>query len=157
MLGDPTTDAEIQGTLLGTYKVQGTLVESTCGPSAFGSTDKWDFSVKLSREGNKLYWYNGAEIVEGAVDADGQTFAFSTTVNGVVSEAAKGKKGCKLVRNDGLSGKLDGSGASINGFTGKMIYKFAQTQDSDCSDAVAAEGVISLPCSISYSLVAVKQ
>jgi hypothetical protein len=156
MLGDQTKDAEIQGTLLGTYQVQGTLVESTCGPSAFGSTDKWNFSIKLSRDGSKLYWYNGSDIVEGAVDSDGQSFAFSTAVKGVVSDAAKGKKGCTLTRSDGLSGKLSGSGVEITGFTGKMIYQFAQTVDSDCAEAIASEGVIALPCTITYSLAASK-
>jgi hypothetical protein len=158
MLGDPNKDADIQDTLLGTYQVQGTMVQSTCGPSAFGSTDPWNFSVKLSRDGSNLYWYTGDDAVEGAIDSDGQSFSFATTVNGVISNAGTGgKKGCTMVRDDGLAGKLAGSGDAISGFTGSMTYQFSQTSDSDCSNAIAQEGATALPCSISYSLVASKQ
>lgn len=157
MMQEPGVDASIQGTLLGTFAVQGTLVSSTCGPSAFGATDRWDFDVKLSRDGSKLYWYTGEDRVEGQIAADGQTFAFSTTVTGKVSDAAKGKKGCTLTRADALTGKLAGTGEDIGGFSGNMSYQFGQTADSDCSEAAASEGVLALPCAMSYSLNAARR
>src|SRR6186713_2713290 len=64
-------DAKIPGELLGTYGVEGALVESDCGEGALGSTDDWKFDVKLSRFHDDLYWINGREVIPGGIAADG--------------------------------------------------------------------------------------
>jgi hypothetical protein len=150
-------DATIHGTMLGTYQVQGSLKDNNCGAQAFGSTDKWDFTVKLSRDGNKLYWYNGEESIEGDVGSDGQSFSFSYTVTGKMSDPVKNKAGCTMTRTDSLVGTLSGSGTDISGFRGTMTYEFGQTSDSDCTAAAVAEGATALPCGMHYSLVATRQ
>ena len=154
---DTGQDNTMPGTLLGTYAVNGTLTNSTCGPSAFGSSEKWDFSVKLSRESSKLYWYNGSEVITGTIGSDGKSFTFTTTVTGKVNDAMKGQKGCAMTRSDALVGALQGAGDEVTGFTGAMTYRFGQTTDSDCTEAVAEEGVVAFPCDMTYSLTAARQ
>jgi hypothetical protein len=66
-------------------------------------------------------------------------------------------KGCTMTRSDSLVGTLNGSGEEISGFSGAMTYKFGQTPDSDCTEAVASEGAIAFPCDMTYTLVAAKQ
>jgi hypothetical protein len=154
---DTGKDNTMPGTALGTYAVKGTLTNSTCGPSAFGSSDTWNFEVRLSREDSKLYWCNGSDVVTGAIAADGKSFTFTTSTSGKLTEGTKAVKGCTMTRSDSLVGTLSGTGDEIAGFSGAMTYKFGQTADSDCTDAVAAEGVVAFPCEMTYALVAAKQ
>lgn len=139
------------GDLVGTFAVTGVLNESDCGPGAFGAPDPWKFEIKLSREDSSLYWYNGLEAVSGTVSSDG-SFVFKSGVQATMSEPAKGKPGCVLTRTDEFTGKLAASGDDVSGFTGTMRYSFKPEAGYECLETMASEGVIALPCSMTYTL-----
>lgn len=143
------------GDLVGTFAVTGVMNESDCGPGAFGAPDPWKFEIKLSREDSSLYWYNGQEAVAGSVSADG-SFLFKSGVQATMAEPVKGRGGCVLARTDELSGKLAGTGTDISGFTGTMRYTFKPEAGSECVEILASEGVLALPCSMTYTLKAAR-
>lgn len=147
-------DAKIPGNLLGTYHVVGHLTESSCGPGALGSTDLWEFDVKLSRQGNALYWLNGHDVVAGQIAADGVSFGFQTTVSVQAEAAGKGRPGCSVVRTDSAQGKLDAqSNTDVPAFNGTLSFGYEADPSSDCSDLVGVPGGFAgLPCSMSYAL-----
>jgi hypothetical protein len=146
-------DPKIPGDELGTYQVVATLDSSTCGPGALGSTDVWQFDVKLSRDGDYLYWLNGAEAISGAVAADGVTFAFDTQVVVQAVAPGKGQPGCAIARIDSGSGTLANDTLDVDSFNGRLRYGFQATQGSDCQSVLGVEGgFYSLPCEMSYLL-----
>ena len=71
-------DAKVPGDDLGKFQVVGRLDSSTCGVGALGSTDLWEFELRLSRSPNELYWLNGREVVPGEIAEDGVSFEFDT-------------------------------------------------------------------------------
>jgi hypothetical protein len=140
-------DAKVPGDLLGTYAVAGTLTESTCGEGALGSSDSWDFDVKLSRFHEDIYWINGREVISGGIAPDGVTFSFSTRVEGEVMPA------CVLSRADSARGTLSSESLDVESFDATLTFAFSPVEDSDCTEWVGSpEGVETLPCSISYDL-----
>lgn len=151
-------DPKIPGDELGTYDVVATLESSTCGPGALGSGDVWEFSVKLSRDGEAIYWLNGAEAISGSVAGDGVTFSFESNVVVQAIEPGKGQPGCAISRIDSGSGKLSSSTLEVSSFTGKLRYGFTPVGGSDCQPLVGVEGGFhALPCEMSYLLSATRQ
>ncbi len=149
--GDLGKNAKIPGNELGTYHVTGKLDSSTCGPGALGSTDVWEFDVKLSRDGTDLYWLNGQDVIPGRIAADGVTFAFDARMVVPVEQAGKGKTGCTIVRHDSASGELGGNGSDVPSFDGRMRFGYTADPSSDCTDLLGVEGGLSmLPCDMSY-------
>src|SRR5262245_8302572 len=69
-------DPHQPGDALGMFRADASLLQSTCGDGALGSTPTWQFDVKLSRGQGVLYWYNGAEVIIGSLASDGVAFAF---------------------------------------------------------------------------------
>lgn len=155
--GNLGKDAKIPGDELGTYHVIGRLETSTCGPGALGSSDLWEFDVKLSRDRGELYWLNGQDVVPGRVAADGVTFGFDTEVVIPVRDAGRGRLGCTVVRRDTAAGTLTVSGAEVPSFAGRMRFGYTARESSDCSELVGVEGGFAfLPCEMSYDLTAVR-
>lgn len=151
-------DPKIPGDELGTYDVVATLESSTCGPGALGSGDVWEFTVKLSRDGEYIYWLNGAEAISGAVAGDGVTFSFESNVVVQAIEPAKGQPGCAISRIDSGSGKLSSPSLEVGSFSGKLRYGFAPVTGSDCQPLVGVEGgFYALPCEMSYLLSATRR
>ncbi len=151
-----TEDAKIPGDELGTFHVVGRMDVSSCGPGALGSKPVWEFDVKLSRDGDDLYWLNGQEPIYGRISADGVTFSFDTQ-SAITTRPAKGAlPGCTVIRRDLASGVLQGSG-EVSGFSGDMRFGYAPTEVSDCTDSVGDDGGFAqLPCEIRYHLDAAK-
>jgi len=130
--------------------VTGKLGDDTCGADSLSAPAKWDFQVKLSREGSTLYWLNGREAIVGDIDKSGH-FAFETHLDLLLADARGAAKGCTVVRSDSASGSLDSAESS---FTGELSYAYAGTSDSDCSALpLGSDGLpLALPCSLTYSL-----
>jgi hypothetical protein len=144
-------DAKIPGDALGTFHVIAALETSTCGPGALGSTDLWEFDVKLSRDGNDLYWLNGEEAIPGRIAADGTSFAFDTRAVVQAVPAGKGNPGCAIVRTDTANGALSSTTTDVASFTGRMRFGYMPQAGSDCTPVVGVEGGFAfLPCEMSY-------
>lgn len=155
--GNLGKDAKTPGDPLGTYHVTGKLQSSTCGPGALGSSDVWEFDVKLSRDGTDLYWLTGKDVIPGRVAADGVTFAFDARVVVPVEQAGRGKTGCTIVRHDTASGELASTGKDVTSFDGLMRFGYTADAASDCSDVLGVEGGLAmLPCEMSYNLAATR-
>lgn len=140
-------DAKIPGDLLGTYSVKGTLTDNDCGQGALGSTDRWNFDVKLSRFHDDLYWINGREVIPGGVASDGVSFGFSTRVEGEVTPV------CVLSRSDEAKGKLSSDTVDVESFEATLTFTYSATKDSVCDEWIGSpESVAGLPCSMHYDL-----
>src|SRR5258708_2692280 len=101
-------DPHQPGDALGSYAVAGKLGDDTCGAESLSAPAKWDFQVKLSREGSTLYWLNGREAIVGDIDKSGR-FAFETHLDLPLAETHGAAKGCTGVRSGSASGPLENS------------------------------------------------
>lgn len=152
-----TKDPKIPGDELGTYDVVATLESSTCGPGALGSKDVWQFQVKLSRDGQVLYWLNGAEAISGSVASDGTSFAFDSRVLVEAIPPGKGQAGCNISRIDSGSGTLSSSTLDVASFSGHLRYGFQPTNGSECEALLGVEGgFYALPCEMDYGISATR-
>jgi hypothetical protein len=148
-------DGRVPGEPLGTFHVTAALDASSCGPGALGSTPSWEFDVKLSRDGSRLFWLNGAAPVAGHLEPDGRSFGFETTVTVEVDTARADRPGCVVERVDRAAGTLDASGGEVIGFDGTLEYAYSAASDSDCSPLVGVTGgFAALPCSLGYAMAA---
>ena len=151
-------DAKIPGDLLGTYAVQGALVESSCGDGGLAASDPWSFEVKLSRFHEDLYWINGREVIAGGIDPDGVTFSFTTRVEAEVIPAARGRAACTLTRADSADGRLSSDTLDVEGFDATLSFGFSALEGADCEELIASpEGVPGLPCNVAYDLTGTRQ
>jgi hypothetical protein len=151
-------DAKIPGDLLGDYAIEAELESSTCGEGALGSQERWNFDVRLSRQGSALYWLNGREAISGLISSDGASFAIETTVRVQAQPAGRGHPGCAIWRADRTTGKLLGQGSDVPGFTGELAFAYAPEQKSDCSQLLGVEGGFAgLPCEMSYRYTGVRR
>jgi hypothetical protein len=151
-------DAKIPGELLGTYAVEGSLIQSSCGEGALGSAERWDFDVKLSRFHEDLYWINGREVIPGGLSSDGVTFSFSTRVEGEVAPKRRGRAACVLSRSDSAKGTLSSNTLDVEGFEATLTFAYSAVEGSDCEGWVGTpEAVVTLPCAISYDLAGTRQ
>ena len=148
-------DGRVPGEPLGTFHVTAALEASSCGPGALGSTPSWEFDVKLSRDGSRLFWLNGAAPVAGHVDPDGRSFGFETTVTIEVEPARADRPGCLVERVDRAAGTLEATGSEVTGFEGTLEYAYSVASDADCSSLVGVKGGFAgLPCSLGYAMAA---
>jgi hypothetical protein len=146
-------DAKIPGDLLGVYEVEGTMTESDCGEGALGSTDRWNFDVKLSRFHQDLYWLNGREVIAGSIADDRVTFTFSTRVEGEVTPENRGRAACILSRADEARGRLSSDTLDVESFDATITFGYSAVQGSDCEEwTLSPEGVAALPCAMTYDL-----
>lgn len=146
-------DAKAPGDMLGVYQVTGKLADSSCGDGALGSSEHWSFDVKLSRFENDIYWLNGRETIVGDIASDGRTFSIVSEVETKISEPARGKAGCRVMRHDDAEGKLSDSSADVASFDGTLSFRYELIDGADCSDWVGSEGAVeALPCSLRYDI-----
>jgi hypothetical protein len=148
------------GTVLGTYEVAAKKVSGTCGDSAY-APDPWTFTIRLSRDGTKLYWLQNRQPIEGRVLGSRVTFETwdARTVRGA---DRTGRGFCQVGRTDTFDGALAGevvagdAGTAPATLSGRLRYAFASTEDSDCS-GIDDPSVAILPCELSYDLVATRK
>lgn len=148
-------DAHQPGNELGTYRVAATRGANSCGDGALGNTATWDFDVKLARGGAEIFWNNGAEIIDGTIDADETTFHFSTGVlMNMRSAESHGLPACSIQRTDRADGTLAATGDDVASFAGKLEFGFVPTEGSSCDDLLTGSAAVlaKLPCGIRYAI-----
>jgi len=146
------------GTKLGTFHVTAKLTQSTCG----ATPDPWEFDVRLNHDGSTLYWIQGGAPIEGRLDASARAELTAEIVEEVRAANARSKlPACAIARTDALAVTLAGADAKpapdaslATGFGGSLVYTFAPTEGSDCTDQVTAAGggFDALPCEVRYDL-----
>lgn len=153
MFGDK--DAHQPGDPLGTYHVVAKRGANTCGDGALGNQAAWEFDVKLARGGAQIFWDNGAEIIDGTIDADEKSFHFdSGVVMNMRTAEDRGLPACSIQRLDQADGTLAATGVDVASFEGKLAFDFAPSAGSSCSDLVQGSSAIlaALPCKIVYAI-----
>ena len=169
-----TQDARLPGELLGTFRVVAERSAATCGEGALGSTSRWEFELRLSRDGAKLYWDSGAAVLEGSVD-DAGAFAFAaqsevalptrspsaqpTEVGDFIAllaaetsdaSGASGEGGCLIRRVDTAKGTLSPV-EDPSSLEGELTYDFSASNAGLCAEAGAGQLFATLPCRIAYT------
>ncbi len=146
-------DAHEPGDRLGTYHATGALTTDSCKAPLLGVTPEWQFDVKLSRDGDTLYWLNGQEAIPGSIARDGKTFDFQSGVQVTLAAARSDQLGCVIDRSDVASGKLSSSTADVPSFSIDMSFGYAAENGSECAGLVGVEGGFeALPCQVRYML-----
>jgi len=146
------------GNKLGTFHVTGKLTHTSCGPTP----NPWEFDVRLNHDGSTLYWIQGGLPVEGRVDTTARTRLEAEVVSEVRPADARAKKeACSISRTDvlaltlvGPDGQPTSDPSGMQSFHGALVYTFAPTAGSDCSDQTTASGgdFDALPCDVQYDL-----
>ena len=150
-------DAYEPGDRLGTFHATGTLTSDTCQAALLGDTAQWAFDVKLSREGNTLYWLNGEEAIPGSIASDGTTFDFESGVEVTLQAAQGAQPACTMDRSDTANGVLASSTTDVPSFTVEMSFGYAVAAGSQCAGWVGVQGgFATLPCAVSYNLTAAR-
>jgi hypothetical protein len=146
-------DAHEPGDRLGTFHAAGTLVSDTCQAAVLGVTNDWAFDVKLSREGNTIYWFNGEEAIPGTISANGTTFGFQSGVEVTMQPAQGAQPGCSILRSDSASGELSSKTTDVKRFDVDMAFTYSVKSGTQCAGYVGVQdGFASLPCKVSYTL-----
>lgn len=165
-LGCSGSDPYKPGEAIGTFHVTAALASSTCG----AVPNPWEFDVRLRHDGSTLYWVQGGAPVAGAVGTDARA-VLRSGVTDTVREADPRTRlaACSILRQDTLDVVLSDAAkapakdlALVTSLAGTIAYAFTPTEGSDCTDQVAAagdasgDGFAALPCTVQYSLSAVK-
>ncbi|MBS2018011.1 MAG: hypothetical protein JST00_34365 [Deltaproteobacteria bacterium] len=146
------------GESLGTFRVTGALVSSTCGTTP----NPWQFDVKLRHEAvTTLYWVQGGLPISGKLDPVARSVMSATeTRNMRAADAKTSRAACNLVREDSLDVVLAPVTPPITdvktatSFKGTLKYRFSPTQGSECDDQLLDTGgdFAALPCEVSYTI-----
>ena len=146
-------DAHEPGDRLGTFHATGALVSDTCQANVLGVTNDWQFDVKLSRQENTLYWFNGEEAIPGTIGVNGTTFGFQSGVEVTLQAAAGVRPGCIILRSDSASGELSSKTTDVKSFDVDMSFTYSVKSGTQCAGYVGVQdGFAGLPCKVSYSL-----
>lgn len=144
----------LQGDDLGTFKVQATETENSCGAGALGSIPQWDFSVELSQDAGELFWDGRA--ASPLVDQQFE-FSLSVAVRAATAGASGTTAGCQVIREDTISGLLELEPPGAGGFTGELRYDYDRSPGADCAALTASSsGLARLPCTMRYALTGVQ-
>lgn len=166
---------EPTGDVVGTYEVTGSLVENSCGSTAFNAVDPVSFVVELRSEdhGPAVWRRPNAAIVNGSHTGDDYRFRTETTVQLYGPDEVAQTPGCVLAQIEtirvtakssasgdaGVSSDLGTStgdaGVSANSaFRGTSVIELSPTAGSNCLRAVAISGgpFLTLPCRVEYDL-----
>ncbi|MCA9531676.1 MAG: hypothetical protein KC543_16220 [Myxococcales bacterium] len=142
----------------GTYAVQGTLVENTCGPGVAAVPDPLSFNAELRVDPDgPVYWRRaGRPIVTGV--AKGNAYQFQSRGSYPIS----GVEQCTLSENNDLTFTVEGAEAADRDagagagttLSGKLVTLFAASSGSDCRRLLAVNGGpwLALPCQVTYTL-----
>lgn len=146
------------GETLGTFRVTGSLVSSTCG----ATPNPWLFDVKLRHDAvTTLYWVQGGAPISGMIDATARSTMKASETRSVRAADPKTKRGaCSLVREDNLDVVLAPvtmpltDVKDVKTFKGTLEYRFAPVQGSECDDQLLDSGgdFAALPCKVSYEI-----
>lgn len=161
---DPT------GEVVGTYEVTGSLVENSCGSTAFNAVDPLSFVVELRSEdhGPAVWRRPSAAIVNGSHTGDDYRFRTEVQVQLYGPDEVNQTAGCVLAQvetirvtakssvSDGDLGTSTGDAgvAANSAFRGTSVIELSPTAGSNCLRAVAISGgpFLALPCRVEYDL-----
>ena len=150
-------DAHEPGDRLGTFHAEGALTNDTCQAPVLGVTAEWAFDVKLSRQGDTLYWLNGQEAIPGTIAPDGLAFSFDSGVEVTLQPAQGARPGCVVLRSDAASGVLGSTTSDVPTFSVDMSFGYAAKTGAECAGWVGVEGGFrALPCAVGYRLTATR-
>jgi hypothetical protein len=137
------------GTPLGTYQVDATLTQSSCGGDP---PNPWQFDVKLSYDKSTLYWVQGGPPVQGTLDSSGHvTLTDSSSTE--LHPASQTQGACSVTRTDTLAATFPDGG--VTSFAGALSYGYTIDDGSDCLDEIGTT-FATLPCSIAYTVTATR-
>jgi hypothetical protein len=153
------SDTALPGTLLGTYRVVGTLQTDTCG-AGVAAPNPWTFDIQLSRRGTTLYWswMDSRQPLSNTLD-DALSTQLTTTQTANVDGSADGGLGpCTMQRADTVKLTLAAGGSPAN-FRGTIDYAFSVASGASCGDQLSASGGMydTLPCALSYTATGSRQ
>lgn len=144
----PPGAGRVLGEDLGTFHVTASETTNTCGAGAFGSSERFEFDVDLSRDETELFW-------DGRVGGDVRgslEFDFSARVRVDVPAARGRDPACTLTRQDRVLGVLlEDAAGSIASFEGRMLYDF-EASDACAESDLPSLGLPPLPCAMHYAL-----
>jgi hypothetical protein len=96
---------ELPGQVVGTYKIEMTLDENTCGALAVNSLDGHRYAVELRADGERGFWrIPGQPPLEGTYVPPAFHFEYSSIV--ASSDADAGPYGCQLRQSEVLEGSI---------------------------------------------------
>jgi hypothetical protein len=144
-------DGRAIGDDLGRFRIDATLVESTCGPDALDVPADFRMEVFFSKAPPRVYWNSGPDSVEGDLAADGKHFSFESETVVAVPGAQTAATTCTMVRTDSSSGAFDDA-KEAKSLDGALVYRFSKQGVSDCRNAVAVQRFSMLPCTMSYDM-----
>jgi hypothetical protein len=133
---------------LGTFRVEASESDNSCGPAALGAQPSFDFDVELSSDALEIFWNNQSA---GTLD---QRKRFDLRASVVVEGEDLGTQPtCRIERRDRIWGTLRDSDTGIDGFTGSMTYDFRAAFEAICDEFDREQaGVPVLPCQMRYEL-----
>jgi hypothetical protein len=135
---------------LGTFRVEASEQDNSCGAGVLGATPSFDFDVELASDALEIFWNNQTA---GTLDSR-KRFDLRASVS-VEGEDLGTQPTCRLERRDHVWGTLRESEAGIDGFTGTMTYDFRAAVEAICDDFDREQaGVPVLPCQMRYELAA---
>jgi hypothetical protein len=133
---------------LGTFRVEASESDNSCGPAALGAQPSFDFDVELSSDALEIFWNNQSA---GTLDQKKRFDLRATIV--VEGEDLGTQPTCRIERRDRIWGTLRDSETGIDGFTGSMTYDFRAAFEAICDDFDREQaGVPVLPCQMRYEL-----
>jgi hypothetical protein len=147
----------LPGNPLGQFTVTAHLVTNTCSLPAY---DPWTFDVQMSETSSSvLYWSyeDGSPYLSSPVASNEAILTSSDIANVDPTEA--GTDGpCTMERDDQIDITLNSASAPTS-FQGTLGYSFTASAGSNCADQLIGAGGMyqTLPCSVSYTLTALRQ
>ena len=147
-------DTSVPGNYIGTFEVNATLTDSTCGQGTLAAPGSTDFEVQFSKDKDCFYWTTGTDSVCGTLSSNDTTFAITTESATTVSEPTANHPGCVIWRQDVANGtwQANTDGDAFRAFSGSMSFAYAPGVGSQCSDILASIGVAVLPCVSRYAI-----
>jgi hypothetical protein len=168
------------GTRVGSFALEGTLEENTCG-QGFAPALSISFVAELRRDGDVAYWRMGSTgpRSQGTIDDQGEfRFQQQSSIDGWPADAANGIPPCRFLQTETIEGQVElaptmsdagtsdaggpDAGASDAGLTQARVLSGTNTIEIgvvpgfDCSLALVSAGAggqfPSLPCRASYEL-----
>jgi hypothetical protein len=147
----------LPGTPLGTFTVTGHLATDTCDiadPTKI-------FDVALSETSQSvLYWsyQDGSPALSSPVSSQLEAVLTSSDIANADPTEAGTDGPCTMERDDRIDITLNSASAPTS-FVGTLLYSFSVFGASNCSDQLIAAGGTyqTLPCSVSYTLTALRQ
>ena len=154
---------EIPGEVVGTYRFQGPLEESTCGPG-LPVVDQIDFRVELRRDETMAIWRRPeAPIIYGVVDEDEEwRFEIQNAIPAYDRDPVSGRGPCVFEQietieltahvPDGLPNEDDEDEDEVV-YEGSSTVVIRPAAGYDCGPSLAVNGgpFNALPCSVEYT------